>query len=412
MIKRFCQKIGFALAKVFIIVIVIVNTMTSCIEPPLKLPAQEVLIDMPLVLVDLDVVWNLDIDWKTQWYYDWDERDRDLWGDIAYPTPTNYEVRRYFLGERPSVPHTNVDAFTIYGTHFRRTYEFGYYDMLLWSNIDSKDGTQVVTVNEDNIDEVTASTTVTRGMNRVTTATSVTSGTSILTGLGDSSSGVVTGLFNQPEIFYSAYPQDIHISRFKEDYDYYDEQEKCWVKQINCDLNPLVYLYLVQVIIYNNNGKITGCTGDNAISSFASGTSVNTGHTWDKPVMVYFGSRFKKNMDVEGRNADIIGGRFTTYGLCDMDAYHKTKASSIYTGSRTDLKNMLYVDLVFSNGAQATLQADVTEQCLEQAHGGIITVILDAGDIEMPPAPETGGSGSLFVPTVEDYDEIIYEIQM
>ena len=387
-------------------------TLTSCIEPPLKLPAQEVLVDIPLVLVDLDVVWNLDADWKSQWYYDWDEKDTELWGEIGYPEPTNYEVRRYFLGKETGVPHNDVDGFTIYGTHFRRTYEFGYYDMLIWSNIDSDDGTQVVTIDEHNLDEVTASTTVTRGMRKVTTATSITAGTSVLTGTAQEATSVVTGLFNQPEIFYSAYPRDIYISRFQDDYDYYDEEEQCWVKQINCELDPLVYLYLVQVIIYNNNGKIIGCTGDNAISSFASGTSVNTGHTWDSPVLVYFGTRMKKDKIVEGRTADVIGGKFTTYGLCDMDSYGATKSSTIYSGSRTDLKNFLYVDITFSNGATATLQADVTEQCQEQAHGGIITVILDADDIVVPPAPDSGGSGSLFVPTVEDYDEVVFDIQM
>ena len=385
--------------------------ITSCIEPPLKLPAQEVLVDVPLVLVDLDVVWNLDIDWTTQWYYDWDERDKELWGEIAYPAPTNYEVRRYFLGSEKGAKHTNVDGFTIYGTHFRRTYEFGYYDMLLWSNIDSEDGTQVVTINENDLDEVTASTTVSRGMSRVTRSIQLNPNTSVLTGAGTDASGVVTGLYNQPEVFYSAYPQDIYISRFQEDYDYYDEKEQCWVKHINTTLVPRVYIYLVQVVLLNNNGKITGCTGDNAISNFASGTSVNTGHTWNKPVLVYFGTRFKKDMDVDGKKADIIGGKFTTYGLCDMPSYVDTRANSRYEGSRTDLKNYLYVDLTFSNGAQATLQADVTEQCQKQAHGGVITVVLDANDIEVPPAPESG-SGSLFVPTVEDYDEIIYDIQM
>ncbi len=367
---------------------------------------------MPLVLVDLDVVWNLDIDWNTQWYYDWDNRDMELWGDIQYPQPTSYEVRRYFLGDQKRVPHTNVDGFTIYGTHFRRTYEFGYYDMLLWSNIDSEDGTQVVTINEDDLDEVTASTTVTRGMSRVASSIKVNSGSSILSGVADGASSTVTGLYNQPEIFYSAYPRDIHISRNQEDYDYFDEEEQCWVKQINSELDPLVYIYLVQVIIYNNDGKITGCTGDNAISAFASGTSVNTGHTWDSPVLVYFGTRFKKDMDVDGQNADIIGGKFTTYGLCDMPSYSETRASSRYAGTRTDLKNFLYVDLIFKNGAQATLQADVTDQCQNQAHGGIITVVIDAEDIDLPPDPEPGGSGSLFVPTVEDYDEVVYDIQM
>lgn len=383
---------------------------SSCIEPPLKLPAQEVVVDMPVVLVDLDVVWNLDIDWQSQWFYDWDSIDQALWGEISYPKPTNYEVRRYYLGGEPRVPHNNVDAFTIYGTHFRRSYEFGYYDMLLWSNIDSDDGTQVVIINEDDLDDVKASTTVTRGMTRVSTSMAITSGTSVMTGTAEGSA--VTGLYNQPEIFYSAYPRDIFISHNEEDYDYYDEQEQCWVKQINCELDPLVYIYLVQVIIYNNDGRIKGITGDNAISSFASGTSVNTGHTWDKPVMVYFGSRFKQGIEVNGRTTDIIGGKLTTYGLCDMDSYSRTKSTSYYTGSRTDLKNFLYVDMTFSNGTQGTLQVDVTEQCQRQAHGGLITVELDASEIEIPSPPEGGGSGSLFVPTVEDYEEVVYDIIM
>lgn len=383
---------------------------SSCIEPPLRLPAQEVIVDMPIVLVDLDVVWNLDVDWKNEWYYGWDALDKSLWGEISYPEPTNYEVRRYYLGDQKRVPHTNVDGFTIYGTHFRRTYEFGYYDMLLWSNIDSEDDTQVVTVDESNLDEVTATTTISRGMTRVASSTAVTPGVKLLSGIDNSD--VITGLFNQPEIFYSAYPQDIHISRYKEDYDYYDEVEKCWVKQINCVLEPLVYIYLVQVIIYNNeNGSIvTGCSGDNAISSFASGTSVNTGHTWNKPCMVYFGSRFKNDINVEGRSADIIGGKLTTYGLCDMGSYSQTKGSKTYTGGRADLTNYLYVDLNFYNGSTATLQVDVTDQCQALPHGGVITVVIDAKDLEIPPGPTPEGPGSLFVPTVEDYDEIIYDL--
>ena len=385
---------------------------TSCIEPPLKLPAEEVLVDMPIVQVDIDVVWNLDVDWRKNWHYGWDEIDEELWGDIEYPTPSNYEVRRYFLGNMPRVPHTTVDAFTVFNTRFRRTYDFGYYDMLIWSNIDSDDGTQVITIDESDINETTATTTVTRGLTRVISSTDTgTKGTTLLT--GTSNSTVVTGLFNQPEIFYSAYPQDIFISREEKDYDYFDEAERCWVKRINCDLDPLVYMYLVQIIITNNEERIvTGCSGDNAISSFASGTSVNTGHTWNKPGMVYFGSRFKQDVMVEDYKADIIGGKFTTYGLCDMDSYSKTKAENSYSGSRLDLKNYLYVDLTFYNGAKATLQADVTEQCWSQPHGGIITVYINAKDLVIPKPDPSVGTGSLFVPTVEDYDEVIYDLVM
>lgn len=406
MIKTFLHK----LSSVFVIVFVFVNVV-SCIEPPLKLPAQEVLVDMPLVQVDMDVVWNLDIDvnWEAQWHYGWDATDMDLWGETDYPTPTNFEVRRYYLGDAPGQAHKSVDGFTIYGESFRRTYEFGYYDMLLWSNIDSEDHTQVLVIDESELDTIHASTTVTHGLTRIDNQTQV-SNFSLVTGSCTDNS-VVTALFNQPEIFYAAYPQDVYISRFKEDYDYYDEVEQCWVKKLNCVLVPRVYIYLVQVILKNNHsGRIKDVSGDNALSNMAAGTSVNDGHTWNMPVSVYFGTRMKRDMDYNGETVDIIGGKFTTFGLCDLPAF-ETNDSPIYAGSRTDLANDLFIDLVFNNGSRQTLQIDVTDQVRKQSHGGIITVIIDGNEVPDPPSPETGG-GSLFVPTVEDYDEVIYDIIM
>lgn len=439
--KQMIQKIQHTLKGLSLIKVILMSVLTggvsSCIEPPLNLPAEELIVDMPLVIVDLDIVWDLDIDWQTRWHYKWDAVDQDLWGEIGYPTPTNYEVRRYYLGKEPHQPHTTVDPFTIWGSSFRRAYQFGYYDLLVWSNIDSKDGTQVVLINEKNLDEVTATTSISRGMSRVVTKASLSGSSTRAQMLYGStrkdSTSTVTGLYNQPEVFYSTYPQDIYISQNKNDYDYYDEVNKCYVKRINCELTPLVYIYLVQVIIRNNNGKIIGCSGDNAISNFASSTSVNTGHTGQKPSMIYYGSRYKSGVTIsrndtillyneckdlapailhEGEVVDIIGGRLTTYGLCDMPSYAATKSSSEYNGTRTDLENFLYVDLNFNNGATGTLEINVTEQCRKQAHGGIITIILDANDIT-PPKPDPGpdqGSGSLFVPTVEDYDEIVYDI--
>lgn len=374
--------------------------LSSCIEPPLKLPAEEVLVDMPIVETEMEVVWDLDIDWKTKWFYGWDSFDSDLFGDINYPEPTNFEVRRYYLGLEPGKPHTSVDGFTIYGNSFRRSYEFGYYDMLIWSNIDSDDGAQVVLIDERDLDNVKATTTVTRGMKGLTKE-----GTK------------VTAVHNQPEIFYSTYPQDIYISRYREDYDYYNEAEGVWVKVINAKLQPLVYIYLVQVVLLNNeDGRVKAASGNAALSAFANSTSVNTGHTAYDPCIVYFNTRMKKGITLDdpeepyyGATADIIGGKLTTYGLCDMDSYLYTRAQ--YTGSRPDLPNYLYVDVTYSNDTQETLSFDVTEQCQRQSHGGIITVYIDCHGLSVP---DKGGvsAGSMFIPTVEDYDEISYEIPM
>lgn len=363
--------------------------LTSCIEPPLKLPAQEVIVDMPIVITDLEVVWDIDTEWEKEWYYGWDAIDETIFGPLEYPDPFSFEVRRYFLGPQMRVPHTQVDKRTINSTHFRDKYQFGYYDMLLWSNIYSSEGVQVVTINEDNLDEVTASTTVTRSIR--------------LKG----ETGPANALYNHPEIFYSAYPRDIYISHYPEDFDYYDEQEHLWVKKIKTTLTPLVYIYLVQVILLNNDGRVVDVSGDCAISAFSSGTSVNTGHTFNNPCMVYFNSRMKKGLDYKGTTVDIIGAKFTTFGLCDMEGYTKG-TGPIYSGSRTELPNYLFFELKLASSSVVAMKTEVTSQCLNQCHGGVITVIIDCHDIQDP----GGGGGNIFNPEVEDYDELEFEIPM
>ena len=391
-------------------------TFQSCIEPPLKLPAEEVVVEFPAIVTDIDVVWDIDTEWKYRWYYGWDKVDSTLWGPIAYPIPTNYEVRRYFLGDTPGAPHTNVDGFTIFGNRFRRSYQFGYYDMLIWSNIDSEDGSQVLKVDESLIDSVTATTSVSRGLTRL--FASETEGSTESDQEGSSSTNAVTGLYNQPEIFYSAYPRDIYISHDMHDYDYYDEVEHCWVKHINCVLNPLSFIYLVQVIFIHNDGRVVGTSGNAALTAFASGTNVNTGHTNNNPIIVYFNTRYKDHLTYRDHetyvdyDCQIIGGKMTTFGLCDMKSF-VDEPSHLYCGSRKDLPNYLLVDVTFRNGAEQTLQFNVTDQCREQSHGGVITVIIDCNDLPIPtPGPGPSGSGSLFVPTVEDYDEVVYDIPL
>lgn len=383
------------------IVIGMLTTMqfTSCIEPPLNLPGQDLLAEMPAVETELDVVWDVHADWTTNWYYGWDLKDDSIWGGLGYGMPTSYQVRRYYTGENPHARHTNVDAFSIRKTSFRRYFSFGYYDINIWSDIDSKDGTQVLVINEQ-LDSVTATTTGTRGLSRSVVRLAEAREVADTTG--------VIGLRNQPEIFYAAYPEDIYISSNLDDYEY-DPVEHIYIKKIETQLKPLVYIYLVQVLLFNNDGRVKGINGNAALSSMARGTNLYTGHTSNDPTVVYFNTRLKRNMTAEGRPCDIIGGKLTTFGLCDMEPY--TRAGSLYQGSRGSLNNFLFFDLLFSNDGVKTYSMDVTDQCQAQAHGGVITVSIDCSKLEMPTDPDSG-TGSLFLPTVEDYEDVFWEIEM
>ena len=385
---------------IFLFFYFFIFNLVSCIEPPLHLPGQTLLAEMPAVETQLSVVWNVNADWTTDWHYGWDAVDDSIWGGIGYNRPTSYQVRRYYTGEDARAGHTDIDAFSIRGTSFRRFFNFGYYDILFWSDIDSRDGTQVLVVRETP-DSVTATTTGTRGISRRVTrlvgSRELTDTTSII------------GLRNQPEIFYATYAQDVYISRDLNDY-IYDPVENIYIKKIETELRPLVYIYLVQIILMNNDGRVKGINGNAAMSSVASTTNVNTGHTGNTPTIVYFGTRLKRNMTVDGQPCDIIGGKFTTFGLCDMEPY--TRAGNIYKGSRANLKNNVFFDLLFSNDSEKTYTVDVTDQMQSQAHGGVITVVIDCSQLEPPAGPEDSGTGSLFVPTLEDYDEVYWEVEM
>ena len=373
--------------------------IVSCIEPPLHLPGQNLEMMIPQVETEMEVVWDIDVDFSTDWYYGWDVKDDSLWGNIGYTRPTGYEVHRYYKGDKPRRKHLSDDAFSIRSNRFRRYFQFGYYDMLFYSEIDSKDGTQVVVMHET-LDSVTATTTGTRGLSK---------GILNMTRAGTSQDDGAIGLLNQPEIFYGAYPEDIYISYNLDDYDY-DPVENIYIKHLETKLRPLVYIYLVQLILYNNDdGKIKGINGNSALSSMASSTNVNTGHTGNSPAVIYFNTRMKKDLTVKGRKSDVIGGKLTTFGLCDNEPCVRSKAQ--YAGSRTTLKNYLYFDLIWNNGGVKTYQFDVTDQCHAQAHGGILTVWIDCSELT-PPDPGPSSKGSLFIPTVEDYDEVVWEIEI
>lgn len=369
---------------IYIIASLVSLQMISCIAPDLHLPEQTEPSVLPAIETELSVVWDIDAEWTADWYYGWDEKDDSIWGGIGYDMPKSFQVRRYYTGDDPHAPHTDVDAFSIEGTSFRRLFSFGYYDMLFWSDVDSKDGTQVLVINEQ-MDSVTATTTGTHGLAR-----------SIYQLVGSKESvgeSEIIGLMNQPEIFYSAYTEDVYISRDLNDYTY-DPVEDVYIKKIETELKPLVYIYLIQIVLYNNDGRIKGINGNTAMSGMANGTNLNTGQPNNRPSVVYFNTRLKRNIEVEGRNSDVMGGKFTTFGLC----------------TSSQLVNYLLFDLVFTNDGVKTYSVDVTEQCQSQPHGGVITVFVDCGKLELPDDPEIG-TGSLFIPTIEDYNIVNWEVE-
>lgn len=415
--KPLSRKVSVCAAILSLFVVIASQVFTSCaIEPPLYLPAQNVILDRQAVDLKVEAVWENPY-WESEFLYGWTESDISSYGDVVYEAPLDYSVRLYFNGQDPNGSHISSSVASMEeGKYFRTMFVYGYHDVLAWSNIHTPDHTQSVIVSET-LQEVNAT------VSRNTSTSMFSNALSYHLGMSPSI------IYNQPDIFFSAYLKNLHITSDPADYDYFDEATQCWVKRADMPAGPLVYIYLVQVVLRNNDGRITGINNGMALSGITDYTNVNTGLTSDRSSSVHMdmGSLRKKIVDegylaehhsgfksrcTLGESVDVIGGRFTTYGLCGMLGYLQDK-SSHYSGLYPDNQNLVAIDLSFKNGCDSIVMVDVTRQMQHTCHGGVVTIELDAKDIPVPtnPTPSTGGSG--FDPWIENYrDSIVHEFGM
>ena len=392
-------------------------SLISCsIEPPLHLPAQNVSIDRQAVEIEVELIWENPY-WEYEFLYNWEALDVATYGPADYEDPADFELRSYFLGENPDAAHTRVNASVMYGNYYRSLFNYGYHDILVWSNIHTPDNTQSVIIDETPA-SIDASVTRNNSANALSMA------------LQEKLTASMATIHNMPEIFYSAYLRNLHITANPDDYDYYDEVNKCWVKKAKMPGAPLVFIYLIQVVIRNNEGKITGVNTGAALAGITDQTNVNTGQTSLSNTSLLFDLNMKKGKIVTegyvkphhsgfqsackpGEVVDILGGRITTYGLCGQKGYVQEK-SSLYTGSCPENQNLVAIDFEFKNGRDSVITFDLTPQLQRTCHGGVLTIELDASKITIPVnpnAPASGGSG--FDPYIENYtDSIVHEFDM
>jgi hypothetical protein len=224
-----------------------------------------------------------------------------------------------------------------------------------------------------------------------------------------------TRSFYQPEPLFSSYEQDIEVNRNLKGFEY-DSLRHVWVRTLTMILKPITYIYLTQVILHHNRGRITSIDGSANLSGFARTTTLNSGIAGSDAITVYYATRLKRDCPMvpygtraedvsdDASRVDIVGGRLMTFGLCD----HNSGAIK----RREDVRdqNRHYMDLVmqFNNGVDSTFVFDVTDQVRKRYKGGVITVELDMDTIPVP--SRNGGSG--FNAVVAEPDSVTHIIDM
>ena len=384
----------------YIFTLFVLMSLLGCMrEPPLHLyEPQTSEYNFPLIDLDLEVYWDYEMtfdvryDWKAEWYYGWDQNDIDMFGELGYTQPSVFNLRRYFTGDTPYAPHTSVIAAAPFsGTHFQDRFEWGFWDILVWNEVRTLDGVQSLIFDEQtSLDSVVAYTNPSMHRSRYNAPR-------------------YTHAFWAPEPLFSAYERGIEINRNLDGF-VYDASRNVFVRTLNMMMYPITYIYLTQVILHNNRGRIAQTEGNAVLSGMARSTTLNTGTAGTDPVSVYYNNNLKKNCPLvpygtpdnsplllTAERADIIGGRLMTFGMCGQTP------RNIDNGAPLTDKNRHYLDVTvqFNNGMDSTIVFDVTKQVRQHYKGGVITVELDVDTVPIPVRP--GGSG--FDAVVKDFED-------
>ena len=375
---------------------------SSCEREPLLhlYDSAEAEFNLPMVNLDLQVYWDYEVgfdanyDWRSEWNYGWDETDRAIFGEIGYTEPKVFNLRRYYTGSIPRGPHTMVTPATIEGSSYQGRFEWGFWDLLVWNQVYTLDGIQSLHFDEaSSLDSVVAYTNASMMSSRYQAPR-------------------FTHAFYEPEALFAAYDTAIEINRNLDGFVYVPERNM-YVRMLDMTLLPVTYIYLTQVILRHNNGRVLAIDGNANLSGMARTTTLNTGVAGEDPITVYYRARMKTGLTIEhpvsgtvmGETADIVGGRLLSFGLCRQAANHISRAEEVTDNQRH------YMDLTmqFSNGIDSMLVFDVTDQVRRRYKGGVITVVLDMDTIPTP----TRQGGSAFDAVVKDIEDGgTYEFEM
>lgn len=381
--------------KIMILLLLALLALSSCYrEPPLHLyDIDSPAVALPIVELNLDTYWDYDgnlginYDWRAEWYYGWDDEDRSIFGELEYEEPTKFFLRRYYTGEVKE--GTRIDKKNAYvsGRTFRAPYDWGFWDILAWNDVKTIDGVQSLQIEEKSSydEDIIASTGTTMYSSRYHAPRYQNS-------------------FYEPEQLFSACEKGVEINKNLDGFEF-DEDNNIWVRKLNMYLEPLTYIYLPQIILHNNNGRIDQVTSNGNISGMARFADINTGFAGEDAIAVNFKMRLKTNKDFKaGEKVDIVGGRLMTFGICGQNANRITRADE----ENDTEHHYIDVQLQFNNGMDSIFVFDVTDQVRKRYKGGVITVELDMDTVPTP--KRSGGSG--FNAIVKGFEEELHEIEI
>lgn len=379
-------------AAIFLLTTVISSCERKSLYLRASLPAD---VKISVYDIQLDMLWGFE--WQTEWQYEWDSVK---YGPIGYHIPdwvraTIYN-RDYEADKRVSSFTRNFDK---NGGRVSLT-TASWYDMLFYNS-----GTEYILFNPAvDYSKYYAST-------RPSSAANYSRAFSRQ--LPD---------YNQPDELLGVFLDKMYVSDNPNDYEVIVEEDGTvvYLYKVEAKMRPYTFIYLMQVMLLNNTDsvgrRIVGCEGM-TVGGVSQGTELFTrfnsseeGAISSEDIKPLQMDRYLTLPDGTKTKGDIFASRMLTWGLPNMAPLTNRAEATIYSSNG----NEVGVGLKLRNGASYNVTRDITEQMEEHPTGGVITVVIDSGEIpdsifRPKPNPEGGG----FNATVENWgNEFNAEIEI
>ena len=347
-----------------------------CIEPPLHLRKAVNTRVYITTKVEVNLMWQTT--WDSDWQFTWNE---NVLGPLGYSVPAS--LRMHIFTHGPSGQPIAHSVHNFMGDNAQMEVFLGTHDLLFHNN----DSEALLFSQEDDLAPVQCYTrTISSGLK---TSTPVYTPAQKAAGAATKAEEPIEEPVNlMPDGLFSLFDPNRVITDNPEDYVYEDGK---YVLKIQGELHPSTYIYLIQVKLLNNNGRVIGSEGGAALTGMAEGVDLNTRISWNSTVSVRMEDIY---IDKE---QDMLGGKVFTFGNPGCNPYDDASVAAM-----PEQSHFLVINVTYVNGSWKNIRLDVTDQVRSLPLGGVITLEIDVDDF---PPDESAGGGGGFSALIGDWDE-------
>ena len=335
-----------------------------CIEPPLHL--RRVATTKVTTKVDVALKWQ--VNWSAKWDFNW-AVNTTL--PLGYTLPTG--IRLHVFTQGPAGEHIAHVVHNFAGNEAQMDVFVGTHDFLFHNN----NSEAILFRSDGDLEPVHAYTRqISKGLKDSSPVYTTAQKAAGLTTKADEPVEEPVSL--QPDDLFSLFDPNQKITDNPNDYVFEDGR---YVLKIEGELSPSTFIYMIQVKLLNNDGRIIGSAGGGAITGMAEGVNLVNRETWTSTVSVPADVYFDKT-------ENMFGSKVYSFGLPGCNPYDDASVAAAPAGTHCYVLNVSYV-----NGSYRNIRMDITDQIRLLPLGGVITLEIDVNDFPPDESSGTGGGG-------------------